>query len=369
MTEHTQAAAPDNQNGAPPEEHHGGFNLKKKLIWMVLFVLIAAMSIWAVVSMNEDFSFAYILKFFREANPYWLIGALLGTLGFILFEGCALWRVGRAFGYKTKFRNGFFYSAADIYFSAITPSATGGQPASAYFMVRDGMSGMFSTVALLSNLVMYTLSGIILGLVCLPFHLDMLADFNPFAILLVVFGLLVQVGLMIFFVLLLTKKNMMHRICDWFLRVMIRFKMVKRAKKWQKKMDKWMNDYEHFSSMMQGKRKELLIMLLFNLLQKISQTMVTVCIFMAAGGSGNLMFDIFTVQIFVVLGATVVPIPGGMGVSDFILADGLRAAGAANASSLGLISRAFSFYLSVFICGIAFVVKYCLLHRKGGRNK
>ncbi|MBQ7089974.1 MAG: hypothetical protein IJN82_02545, partial [Clostridia bacterium] len=86
MTEHTQAAAPD--NGAAPEEHHG-FNIKKKLIWMILFILIAAMSIWAVVSMNEDFSFANIVVFFKTANPYWLIGAVLGTLGFIFFEGFA----------------------------------------------------------------------------------------------------------------------------------------------------------------------------------------------------------------------------------------------------------------------------------------
>ncbi len=361
MAEHTQAAA--------PEEQHGGFNLKKRLIWMVLFVVIAAMSVWAVVSMNEDFSFAYILEFFRTADPLWLIGALCGTLGFILFEGFALQIISRAFGHKTRVRDGFFYSAADIYFSAITPSATGGQPASAYFMVRDGMSGMFATVALLANLVMYTLAGIIIGLICLPFHLPLLVDFNPIAILLIVVGFFVQGALLAFFILLLAKKNLLNRICNWFLRLMIRFKMVHRAKKWQKKMEGWMTDYERLAHMMKDKRRQLLWMLICNLLQKISQIMVTVCIFMAAGGDAGLIFAVFAVQTFVVVGSTVVPIPGGMGVSDFILADGLRAVGAASASSLGLISRAFSFYLSVIICGIAFVVKYCLLHRKRRTQK
>ena len=361
MTEHTQAAAPD--NGAAPEEHHG-FNIKKKLIWMILFILIAAMSIWAVVSMNEDFSFANIVVFFKTANPYWLIGAVLGTLGFIFFEGFALQLLARSFGYKTTARDGFFYAAADIYFSAITPSATGGQPASAYFMMRDGMRGMFTTMALIANLIMYTLAGILLGLICLPFHLPLLASLNPIAILLIIVGFFVQGALLAFFILLLAKKDLLKRLCGWFLRIRIRLKLTRRAKKWQKKMDTKMDDFAHFSSMMKGKRKEMAWMLLFNLLQKISQIMVTVCIFMAAGGDPSTIFAVFAVQVFVVIGATVVPIPGGMGVSDFILANGLAAVGVQAASELGLISRAFSFYLSVIICGVAFVVKYCLLHRK-----
>ena len=53
---------------------------------------------------------------------------------------------------------GVLYSAADIYFSAITPSATGGQPASALLMVGDGIPTAVTTVVLLLNLAMYNLS-------------------------------------------------------------------------------------------------------------------------------------------------------------------------------------------------------------------
>ncbi|MFR2128888.1 MAG: hypothetical protein ACLS4M_06675 [Eubacterium ventriosum] len=45
------------------------------------------------------------------------------------------------FGYKRPFRKCLVYSSSDIYFSAITPSATGGQPASAYFMMKDKVWG------------------------------------------------------------------------------------------------------------------------------------------------------------------------------------------------------------------------------------
>ena len=66
-------------------------------------------------------------------------------------------------GYPTKHKDAFVYSAADIYFSAITPSASGGQPASAFFMIKDGIPATTVMAALLVNLIMYTLAVISIG--------------------------------------------------------------------------------------------------------------------------------------------------------------------------------------------------------------
>ena len=68
------------------------------------------------------------------------------------------WQLSKAFGYKRKFRKALVYSTSDIYFSAITPSATGGQPASAYFMMNDKIPGAVTTIVLLVNLTLYTTS-------------------------------------------------------------------------------------------------------------------------------------------------------------------------------------------------------------------
>ena len=86
-------------------------------------------------------------------------------LGFIYFEGEALRVLVRHMGYPAKRSHGFVYSAADVYFSAITPSASGGQPASAYFMLKDGIAGTAVMAALLLNLIMYTLAILTIGLV------------------------------------------------------------------------------------------------------------------------------------------------------------------------------------------------------------
>ena len=72
----------------------------------------------------------------REANKGFLAAAAVCGGLFIVLEARAILHILRGTGYGRGGLSGVLYSAADIYFSAITPSATGGQPACAYFMLR-----------------------------------------------------------------------------------------------------------------------------------------------------------------------------------------------------------------------------------------
>jgi len=63
----------------------------------------------------------------------------------------------------------------------------------------------------------------------------------------------------------------------------------------------------------------------------------------------------------VVLGTNTVPIPGAMGISDYMMLDAFGTImPEAFAVNLVLLSRAVSFYFCVIICGITFLGR-CLL--------
>ncbi|MBQ6320258.1 MAG: flippase-like domain-containing protein, partial [Lachnospiraceae bacterium] len=114
-------------------------NKKKNWIWSIVAVVLAALSIWTVVQQTRDYSFDDFNNYISGADPLWIGIAIICMAAYILFEGLALLSILKAFGYKRSVNKGIIYSAADIYFSAITPSATGGQPASAFFMLSDGV--------------------------------------------------------------------------------------------------------------------------------------------------------------------------------------------------------------------------------------
>ena len=127
-------------------------DIRRKALWAVLFVFIAAGSIWAVFSASKGLSPQEFLQFLKNASPVYLGFSLLSMFGFIFFEGLAVRSLIKAFGYPCSVRESMVYGASDIYFSSITPSATGGQPACAYFMIRNGIPVTMSTVILLMNL-------------------------------------------------------------------------------------------------------------------------------------------------------------------------------------------------------------------------
>ena len=168
---------------------------RKKIFWAIASVFIAILSIWTVVSQSKHFSFEILMSFIRNANKGWLFMSFVCTFGFIWFEGFALVRMARHFGYKTSGIDGTVYGGADVYFSAITPSASGGQPASAYFMIRDGIPGYAATVALLINLVMYTLSLLTIGLLCMIFKYPLLKNFSGISRIFICLGIVVLIFL------------------------------------------------------------------------------------------------------------------------------------------------------------------------------
>ena len=104
--------------------------------------------------MNQSFRFADFVAALKSANPGFLLCAVASAFGFLLFEAAALTVCCRMLGAACPLRKSVVYSAADLYFSAITPSASGGQPASAYLMLGDGISVPVAAAALLANLVM-----------------------------------------------------------------------------------------------------------------------------------------------------------------------------------------------------------------------
>ena len=140
-----KSASTDKSEEAPQKQEKKK-SLKSKLIWSFVFVGIAALTIWAITS-QEGFTFTGFIEFLGSLHPGWLACAFLGMAGFIVFEGLAIMTIIKSFGYKRPFRKGIIYSTSDIYFSAITPSASGGQPARAYFMMRDGIPGSMTTVS------------------------------------------------------------------------------------------------------------------------------------------------------------------------------------------------------------------------------
>lgn len=354
------------------QNEHEKSNLlnKRNVLFMVLFLVIAVMTVFAVVSQSKEFSMTDFVEYIEGSSVEWLAMALVSMLGFIFFEAIALMILCKAFGHKQSLGRSYVYSSADIYFSAITPSATGGQPASAFFMIKNGMNSMMVTALLVANLCMYTLAIVVIGMLCFVLRWDMFLQYNLFSQLLIAFGFISQIFLLIFFYMLLKKDRLLHRICNVVLRFLCKIKILKRQEQKQKKLDEYMAKYRLHSQIITGHKKSLGFCFLFNLLQRSAQIAVTMFVFCATSGEGFAKsIELWFMQGYVTLGSNSIPIPGAMGVSDYLMIDGFSSMMSEQAAvNLELLSRSFSFYSCVIICGITTVYYYFHI-RKRGKSK
>ena len=339
----------------------GGLKGRRQALWSILFVLIAAASVWAIASQAQGFSLEGFGEFLRGASMPWLVLAFGCMLLTVWSEGRALLQICRGFGHPRRGSDGFAYASADVYFSAITPSATGGQPASAFFMMRDGIPGPVSTVALLVNLIMYTLSIVVIALICFALRPGIFRMFSPLARAMILIGCVIQCGLVLLLLLILKKERLLHRACDAVLRFLAKLHLLRRPEKKRERLRTAIEDYRKSVSMAAGQTGVLWRSFALNLLQRVSLIAVTMCAFRAAGGAAEQMLDAWAVQGFSVLGYSFVPIPGAMGVADLMLMDGFgQMMARESAVNLELLSRSISFYSCILVCGVAVLVKYMM---------
>lgn len=341
---------------------------KKRVLWSLLFIVIAFLSVWAVTSQAKGFSPKKFLEYVNGTNPWWLCAAFAAMLAYIGFDALMVGCLLKGFGYPRSFPKCVSYAAADLYFSAITPSATGGQPMEAYFMVKDGVPAIISTVVMLTYLLLYTLSIIIIGLACLIFVPSSFLAFGTVGRIFIAVGAVIQLSLAFLYAMLLWNKDMLRKILNWALRVLAKLHIVRNLERRQEKLRATMDQYAQATEMLKGRRRLLIKTLLLNLAHRSSQILVTVFCFLAGGGSLKLAPKLFAMQSNVVIGAYCIPIPGSMGVTDLLMIDGFSSLMSEQQSAnLELLARATSFYICILLCGLIVLVKYAMLRLRKDR--
>lgn len=347
---------------------------KRTVIWAVLFVFLAAGSVAAVTTASKSFSANRFFGLLDGAAPQFIVFAFLAMLGFVLFEGLAIRTIVRSFGQRCTIRKSVVFSASDIYFSAITPSATGGQPACAYFMIKNGIPASCTTASLVFNLALYTVAGLLIGLVTVIVAPNVYLHFRPIARVLILLGSLILITITTFFILALTKISWIDAAGEFLIKVGTKLRVIRDPERWKEKLRNGLVDYRSYVSMIPERRSAMAKALGFNMLQRLCQLSVTMFMYIAIrinmpGAERSAVFinglELLGAQCLISIGSNFIPIPGAMGVTDLMMLDGFRPLmSEADAAALELMARSVSFYSCVLLCMVIVASAVIIMRRK-----
>ena len=337
----------------------------KKIFWAIFSLVLASLTIWAVLKQSKGVSLSDLMQMVAESNKLYIAAAVICAALFVWFEGRAIRSILKGAGYKCKRRQCLIYSTSDIYFSAITPSATGGQPASAYFMMKDGIPAGVVTATLILNLMMYTVSIIALGIIAICIKPSSFFEFSTLSKVFILAGLLVLTGLALIFLGILRKGDWIFDTAAKAISFLGRKGILHNLDGKLAKVEKARSDYEKCSELIAGRSSVLVKSFVWNFFQRASQIVVPVLLYLAQGNALGNAFVLFSKQCLVTIGFNFVPIPGAMGVADYLMVDAFTSiTGREAAFELEMLSRAITFYICVAVSGILTLIGYLIRRRK-----
>ncbi len=320
----------------------------------------------------EDLEFSDL----GQLNWWWLLPALACLVLSVSFEAVNLNILCRKVGYKRSIAQSMTFASSDIYFSAITPSATGGQPAAAYYMTKSGVPLSLATAVLMLNVTIYTVGLLVIGAVALILKPQTFLDFDVFQKICVIIGIVFHAILIVACLVCMFSRRVVYFFGDVFYGILAKLRLVKNK---EEKIVAFRASVAGYRAAF-GIVKEhpwLLPMLLFNgIMQRVILAPITYFVLLAmqplfGGASIPNMMEVIIMQLYCTVGASAMPLPGGMGIAETLFnsmfsticdADNLRVLAM-------LLSRTFSSYLAIITCGAVTITHHLRMKRGEFRRR
>ena len=344
----------------------------KRLLFNLGFVaLLVAVTLIVLFVNHKELNFDDIVNYFTNSNPAWIVAAFACMLLFLVFEGVSIFFIARFFGSKTSLLSSTVYSCSDAFYSAITPTAAGGQPAAVFYMSRDGMSPGKASFAMLLNTVGYTAAIFAIGVAAVCINPGLFVGIDTvFAKVLVIAGGVIQLGLLGLYIGCMFFGKAIIKLGNGIVTLLFKIKIVKKPEKWRKKIEIEVAKYGECRQILKEKPQIFLTTLLFNILQRVAQTLIPCFVCLAINPEVS-FFDVFVLQAFVLFGYNSVPIPGGVGAYEYLFVNIYLQMFPDKAFILLalMISRLFSFYITIILSGVATLTYHMVKGKKVSEAK
>lgn len=287
---------------------------KKKNIFNVLFLLLVfGFTIYGVFK-GEDLK--AIFHSIAHIKLKYLFLSIFCVVVFIWGESIIIHYMMGTLSIKTKKLTCFMYSCIGFFFSCITPSASGGQPAQIYYMHKNKIPIPVSTLVLMIVTITYKSILVFVGLFLVIFQQGFIHRYLTDIVFVFYLGLALNVFCCIFMTILafhpVLAKNMILN-CMKFLE---KIHIMKNKPSRTEKMVRSMDQYNATAAYLKQHTRVIVNVILISFFQRFALFFVTFFIYLGFGLSGSRMYDVVMLQAVISISVDMLPLPGGMGISE-----------------------------------------------------
>lgn len=322
----------------------------KNIINILLLAVVFGLTLWSVFH-GEDL--AQVLNFLSTADLLYIVPGIICVLFFIVGESVVIYYLMRTLGARVQFSHCCLYSFIGFFYSCITPSASGGQPMQVVAMRKDRIPVAVSTVVLAIVTVTYKLVLVLIGLAVLLIRPpQMMMYLEPVESIMYV-GLALNIVCILILLLLIFHPNLIRVLAERVLNLLNRIRPFRDLQAQKDRLERILGQYQGAAEFYRSHKHVIVHVFLITLLQRYILFMVTWFTYRSFGLSGHSMPLIVGLQAMISVAADMLPLPGGMGISENLFLEIFpQIFGDALVLPGMMISRGVSYYTQLLISGV-----------------
>lgn len=337
--------------------------LKKRDLWsMAVMAAIIFFTLWMVLGGGRA---AQVWAAMKMAKWPWLAlggGLMLCYTG---MEGLQNKITLAAMGHKVPYRHCVQFAATGFYFSSITPSSTGGQPAQVFYMARRGVPAAHGTLVMLLFTIVYQIVAVVWGLAACFLAPEAPVSLGTGLGVLLGYSLTTTALLTAGMIFLLARPEPAERFCRWCLRLGVRIKIVRDLAKAENGLEKQLEEYRGGAAVIRSQPLLVVKLLAAATLQLTVRYLIPWTVYRSLGLTGCTALRLVSTQALVYLAVSCVPIPGTVGAAEGAFLSAYQGIfGGELVAAAMILSRTLAFYLPVLVTGVSTAI----LHRQTAKT-
>ena len=280
--------------------------------WMVILGLVLSIATICAFFWGTD-GVSKLREIYRQLRYEWLVIALALMALQWLFDAAGLHLLVTRHSPAHRFADSFIATMVGVLYSAITPSATGGQPMQVLTLRKQGVETGTATSVIVLKTVLYqiaiTLCALLMVIWELPFFQQNVSKFS----FIVLFALLISVAFIVGLIFFMVNQSFTRKAGHGIVNLLGKMRLCRDPQKLHDKLDAQFEQFFVSTGALAGSWKRCVATLLLTLCQLISFFLVPYCVYRSFGLSGQPMIQLFAAATFVYLASMFVPVPGASG--------------------------------------------------------
>jgi hypothetical protein len=342
--------------------------MKRRNLFSLIFIAATLGLIVVLVFSTGELSGAW--SALTRIDIRWALAALLAIVCNVLFDALCLFYFLRKQKHGIALRTAAYVSLIGLYYSNITPGASGGQPMQVYHMSKHGVPVAIGTSAISIRFFAMELTLVVSATLLWALHPGFV-DAQLGAVKWVVYiGYGLNFLAIPLILLVALHRPLVDAVITFAINLLARVRLVKRPQERLLHIRAGMDTY-HASILRLAKHpSQIVLMLVLAALSSLGLMAVPVCVYYAFGLSGTPWGQLLTASYLLFMSASYTPLPGASGAQEGGFLVFFR--GLFPQSVIGvaiLVWRFFTFYLFLIIGAVMSIVNNLRENRRRAREE